>query len=524
MEKINNLDKVDTIEKLNKFEKNINDYIMNIISKKEIIEKMINDYKIINKELNNLNPYSIKEIIKSSFDPSEYDQNQYPDIQYYLASSPQNLDTFINKFNSSNENEKKYFLINLLIKKDQEITKDAINLKSIESLNKLGNILINIFSYKISREEAKIVKFNDKLPEIYNLYNKMDNLDEIKNEDDFKKKLIAPFLESWDNVKSKSIQYKCMILKNGKQFGVPLDINMDNYLSNFLVDVGEQDGGIFLASAYEHLIEWQNKLINLIIEQNKENGILNSYIPQLEKEISIQDASENDIIVINDDTYKKLNELIMNCSMRNIFNKEGKIDYKNYYDNLYDYDYIETELAKIIIQGKKKFKKDDIKFVIYKYEEFRGDNSSILIKFDEKYPKKELSEQEKNALNDLLKSNNNNKFYQDISSSLQLIMNQLINDNYDPNKFLYDIIRDLPPFIILNEELKNLLENQNVLKCETFKLNTLISMYEYLENYCWAENKKHISPDIKLDLEENQKENIINYFEKNKNNEKKIIK
>ena len=54
----------------------------------------------------------------------------------------------------------------------------------------------------------------------------------------------------------------------------------------------------------------------------------------------------------------------------NLYN-EKKIDYKNYYDNLYDYDYIETELAKIIIQGKKKFKKDDIKFVIYKYEELR---------------------------------------------------------------------------------------------------------------------------------------------------------
>ena len=99
-----------------------------------------------------------------------------------------------------------------------------------------------------------------------NLYNKMDNLDEIKNEDDFKKKLIAPFLESWDNVKSKSIQYKCMILKNGNQLGVPLDMNIDNNLCYFLVDVGDQDGGIFLASAYEHLIEWQNKIINLIID------------------------------------------------------------------------------------------------------------------------------------------------------------------------------------------------------------------------------------------------------------------
>ena len=100
MEKINNLDKVDTIEKLNKFEKNINDYIMNIISKKETIEEKVNEYKSINKELNNLNPYCLKEIIKSSFEPSVYDQNQYPDIQYYFVSSPQNLENFTHKFNS----------------------------------------------------------------------------------------------------------------------------------------------------------------------------------------------------------------------------------------------------------------------------------------------------------------------------------------------------------------------------------------------------------------------------------------
>ena len=523
MEKINNLDTVDTIEKLNDFENDINNYIMNVISNKETIEKKINEYKLINKELNNLNPYCLKEIIKSSFDPLVYDQNQYPDIQYYLVSSPQNLETFTKKFNSSKENAKKYFLINLLVNKDQEITKDAINLKNIENLNKLGNILINIFSYKISRDEAKREKFIDKLPDIFNSFNKIDEQNELKTEEDFKKTIIEPFFKSWDNVKAKSVQYKCMILRNGKKFGVPLDMNMDNALSYFLVDTGEQGGGMFLASAYEHLIEWQNKLITLIIEQNKEEGILNSYISQLNKEISIQEASESDIICINEDTYTKLEEFIMNCSMRNIFDKDGKINYKKYYDNVYDYDYIESELAKVILQGKKKFKKDEIKFVVYKHEEFRGKNSSILIQFDEKYPKKELSEIEKNSLIDLLKSNNDSKFYQDISSSLQLIMKQLIADNHDPSLFIYDIIKDLPNFIFLNEELKTFLENQYSLKCETFRINTLISMFEYCESYCWEENKKQISPDFKIDLEEKEKEAIIEYFEKNKNNEKKII-
>ena len=244
-----------------------------------------------------------------------------------------------------------------MVKKEQEITKDAINLKNVENLNKLGNTLINIFSYKISRDDAKNVKLNDKIVEINSLYNQM-NQNELSNDEDFKKEFIEPFLKSWEQLKKKSVQYKCIVLRDEK--AGPLDMDINNNLAYFLVDIGDQDGGIFLASAYEHLIEWQDRIINLIIEKNKDNGLLNSYIPQLKKEISIQDATDSDIIYIDENTYSSIEELINNCSMRDIFTPEGKIDYKNYYENTYDYEYIETELAKIILQGRKKFKADDI--------------------------------------------------------------------------------------------------------------------------------------------------------------------
>ena len=523
---INNLGLVDSIEKLNAFETDVNKYIMNIISKKEIIEKINNEYKSMNKELNIISPFSLKEIIKSSFDPSLYNQNEYPDIQYYMVSSLQNYESFVNKFKSSKENEK-YFLINLLINKNQDITKDALNLKHIVNLNKLGNLLIKIFSYKISREEAKTATLKDKLPEIINLYKKLYN-SKSQNEqgiEDFKNEFINPFLKSWEQIKSKAVQYKCMLLKHGNEEGKPLDLNLDNSLSYFLVDIGDKDGGIFLASAYEHLIEWQNRIINIIIEKYKNNGIFNYYIPQLEKKISIQDATENDIININENTYKFLEELIMNTSMRDIFDEEGKIVYKNYNENIYDYEYIETELAKVILTGKKKFRVDDIRFVIYKYEEFKGSNSSILIKYSEKYPKKDLSKEEKNSLKEFLNNNTINN-YQDISSSLQIIMNRLIIDNYAPEKSLYEIITNLPHFIILNDEFnnfKNFLANEFYIDNKSFAINTLISIYEYFEKLCWKEMRKHILPDFKLELNEKDKQTFLDYFEKNKNNDKKII-
>ena len=48
-------------------------------------------------------------------------------------------------------------------------------------------------------------------------------------------------------------------------------------------------------------------------------------------------------------------------------------------------------------------------------------------------------------------------------------------------------------------------------------------MYEYFESLCWKEMKKHITPDFKLELEEKDKQYILDYFEQNKNDPKKII-
>ena len=521
IEMINNVDKIRTKEKLISFENEVNEYIMKIISKKENVEKITQDYKILNQELKKANPLSIIEIIKSNFDPLIYNQNDYPDIQYYSISSLQNLETFINKFNSSQKNSEKYFLINLLVQKNHEMTKDIINLKSLDIFNKLGNLLLNMFSYKISREEAKTLKLKDKISDITDYYNKI--YQKRISEKEFEESYIIPFLKYWDQIKHKAIQYKCQILVNEKVEGKPFDMDKNTPLSYFLIDNGELDGGIFLASAYDNFIELQNKIINFIIEKNRDNGILNSFIPQLEKEISIQDAKLEDIIYIDDNTYSYLEELIAKCSMRNIFNKDGKIDYSNYYDNIYDYDYIEIELAKIILGGRKKFIKDKLNFIIYKYEEFRGNNSSILIEYNDKYPKKELSEEEKNLLDDILKNNPDSKIYQDISSSLQIIMKQIMIDNYEQNKLIYDIIQNFPTYIILNEELKGILRTEFESRHKTFSINSLISIYEYIENLCWIEIKENIPKRYKDELNAIDKQNILDYFEKNEDDEYKII-
>jgi len=84
---------------------------------------------------------------------------------------------------------------------------------------------------------------------------------------------------------------------------------------------------MFLASAYQHLIEWQNLFINEVISKNSMKGILKSFVSQLEQEINIEDATKEEILNISENTYKAFNDLISVSSMINIFGEKNIINY-----------------------------------------------------------------------------------------------------------------------------------------------------------------------------------------------------
>ena len=79
------------------------------------------------------------------------------------------------------------------------------------------------------------------------------------DENNIKKNYIEPFLKSWEKIKKKATQYKCKNMKN------PADLTINSELSYFLVDNGEKKFGMFLASAYEQMIDWQNSFIKYIL-------------------------------------------------------------------------------------------------------------------------------------------------------------------------------------------------------------------------------------------------------------------
>ena len=385
-------------------------------------------------------------------------------------------------------------------------------------------MLLLIYSFKIGREDAKNKTLKKEIPEIIEAYNKI-NSTQIIDENKFIERFITPFFKSWEIIKSKAIQYKCRLLRNLDKGEKPLDMNIDLPLAYFLVDDGDKDGGMFLASAYEKMIKWQNDFIDIIIGNNKLNGIHNSYVSQIEQEVEIQDATKDEIININDKVYKTFKDLISTTVKRNLSFKDNKIIYKNYNDLEYDYDFIEEELGKIILPGIKKFKKDKIKFITYLFEGFRAGHSSILFDYNSKYPKKNLTDEEERRIEQLSQLNRNDKFKNEIFSSLQILMNEIVKENYEPNYLIYNIIEGLPEYIILKPELKNMFKEtyEYFMEEKAFSIDSLVSIFEYFEALCWKEiRERNILEDYKIKISDEAKKHVTQYFENNKDKQKLI--
>ena len=63
-------------------------------------------------------------------------------------------------------------------------------MQSLIGINKLSNLLLQIYSYKITRAEAKQLKLIDQIPKIVQMHNEMNTREkniEKKMEEDFKK-------------------------------------------------------------------------------------------------------------------------------------------------------------------------------------------------------------------------------------------------------------------------------------------------------------------------------------------------
>ena len=494
-ELMRNIGDMSTIEKREEFENCIKTYLEKLINNKNIYYEEEIKYNKFNEKIKQTNPNNLNEIISENYSPLIYDFNEYPNLFFFLLSKyPDFSDMKLNLNKTINNN--KYFLINEILKNDDNF--EALRLmKNVIDINKLVNMLYIKYNNKIERDKAKMM-------EIIECFDKSENIENIK------KDILIPYINSWNKIKSKCTNYLCWPT-------MPiLDITMKHTLNYYLPDDGELYGGLYLTSAYRFFIETQNKFIKKVIESIDTNSLLKKYLSQLNQKIYIQDANENDIIKINSDTKKLLDEMNLKYSIRDIF-QNGKINFKKFKTSIkYDFDSIEKDLAKKILSRVKQLiseeSKQPIKYISYIYESFRSNRSQTIIDYIDKYPQRNLTKEEEKIFYDFIKKNKN--FKKNILSSCIILINYIQKENFENNKSILSVIKELPNYIEINNNLKDFfIENTNNKDdFQIFTINSLINIYEIIELLCWDEFKRNLNDKYKMPINEEIKIKIKNFI------------
>ena len=481
------------IEKLNKAENFINKQDEINFEKEidEIVNKALSDINIkqnfenMNNNIVNIIPYFSKAIIEEKYKSELYSENIYPNLNYFYISEMPSIEDFTEKFNLQNKEE--YPILDIIIN-NKSFKKKIDFLSYLPDFNKICNYMINFCSFKFSRDDAKKLKVREE--EIDK--DILDLLDEFKKE---YKKLLS-YLNKKEN------------FDVNKEF---LEFNDDLFLSDLCLDIPEEKNyGTILLSIYEKMVEWQNLFINKVI--NSKNEQLNSYKGLFETKIMIQDCDEDQIIKLpklkinykdenNDDNF--LYDLIIDNSYR----KENKV--------IYNFDEIEEQLASHILPNIKSFK-SEFRTVTYQYESFTGKRSGIIAQFMNKYKQRKLTDEElKNIIEGINMQSYDEK--KELYFSLQVIIDIILDYNYEPNQKIYSIIEnsnEIKEFESINKFFDSIKEINLTVEC-------LIDLMDLIELNFWETIQKDIDSMYQKKIDENIQKQFgkyleENYFEKNK--------
>jgi ribosomal protein S6 len=295
----------------------------------EIVDNSINGYEDYKKKylewnntLNQMDINTLRCIIQESIDPLVYPQDKYPFFRYFVVPKYPNQSQLIEELELIPQYEQKYPIITNFLNDNGQI--DALS--NIIKINPFVNSMIELYTYKITRDQGKELKIKDELLRLNN---------EILN------KQFRDFKDGWNHfmnflaqkqkineIKDQYLlKYKCrppMVLK---------DIKDSDVIANVLNDDGEWLYGMYLAAAYQMFINWQNTFLNNIIGNISQSGVLHYFKEQLEKEIYAQDATRSEVVSLDLDNensiYNSFNEIITAFSKRNFIDLEGNINYRN---------------------------------------------------------------------------------------------------------------------------------------------------------------------------------------------------
>jgi len=363
-------------------------------------------------------------------------------------------------------------------------------LQNMNLMNDFVLYTIENYSYNIDRETAKNTKM----------------FSEVRKKT-FPKRFFKNFKIAFNENKIylKDLSFNGKSLKD-KIIFKKLDEEKET-LSSFLIDNVEYSYGMQIAAVYQDFIKIQNNFLGNVKEkirkklEKENNKKLDYFIKKMEQKIPPQKAKNNNVISfeILSENYNSFMQLLLLYSSKD---KDGNINY--------DLNGIENELENILLPEKKIFDENQL-YVIYQYESFRSNNSSIIPEFCQNFPQKELIENEKMELYHFRKNQVSIDSDKKILFSILLLIFYLrdkINVEYiDKNKKVKEILKNfLPKYIHLPKETEALFNETN------FTLSNLFSVYEYFELLCYEDFKKNTDKIYSTNINEDKLNQLNQFF------------
>jgi len=412
----------------------------------------------------------------------EQDSENFPDYQFYRYKKEFSESLFKEKLEEIPNYEREHPIIFNFITRIKSIEK----LKNINKLNPFVNEMINKYSDRLSRREAKLQENT--------IASCLDKISENSNKTKLLRKFEI-FREGWQDIYRNAVQYGC------RQKMEPLsDIKLNNPIANVLNDDGEYKYGMYIAAGYQYLNQTQNEFLTAVQNAINTNVRLIYLKDNFKNKIIVQKAKPFEVISIDTESFGKF------VNFEDLIYQNSYINNLNYDQIEFDFNSIEKFLSSILIQGKKHFSEEQI-FVVYTYEFFRRNNSAIITNFSNKVDQLKINIDDRYILNEYISSSiDKAKKGERFLGTLFRMIFYLQNTDFDADITLILASEKMETYVEIDESLKVFLRKNTDLT-----LKKLVAIYNYVEKICYDSIKENISKDYQKLLSDKKKQ-IINEF------------
>ena len=239
----------------------------------------------------------------------------------------------------------------------------------------------------------------------------------------------------------------------------PITLDENKTLNYFLNDEDIFGGGIYLASALEKFVSWQNDFINELIDKKKKGRNSNGFISKINQNINVNEVTEKEILNF---------EKVCNYLKENI-KQITKMENRQF---IFDFDLMEKAIENYI--EIKKFSGDNMKFITYGLEGFRNKKSNIMEKFIYLYKNYDLINQKKQKIIKEIKNDNN--YLEKMLSSLQSLIYYLTNNIKSSKDKINSILDAAPENLNISDESIQFFRKHDFKICQ---LESLYSLFEF---------------------------------------------